>query len=234
MVLTYFKNALKFIQYHTYSEFFSRLWVVLRKPLYENTSRYILRLKLESAIVPDSKLDIREFTTDDTDKLLDVMYISRADLEKRFADKERCFVALCNGRIVSYFWAQFGLKNLDELHLKLNLPPNEAWMYNAVTIKTARGRGLYPNIIGYMARVLLQSGVDESFIDVDPENRSSIRGLVKAGCTRVALIQMRKIFSTVSYKLTVLDLCAWQQLLQVIEDFRREGVIMEVNIACER
>jgi hypothetical protein len=188
-----------------------------------------MKLRPEEADAPNPDLEIKELTTDNIGKMLEVMYVSRAGLQRRFRHGDRCFAVLDNGKIVSYFWAQFGLKNCDELHLKFNLHPNQAWMYNAITIKTARGHGLYPNIIRYMAKVLLQSGIDESFVDVDPKNRPSIRGLEKAGYTRVVLIHMKKIFSTVNYKLTIFDKDAWRQLSEIIKDFHSIQNIVEDN-----
>jgi RimJ/RimL family protein N-acetyltransferase len=102
-------------------------------------------------------------------------------------------------------------------------------MYNAITIKTARGRGLYPNIIRYMAKTLIHSGIEEAFVDVDPSNIASIHGLEKAGYTRVVLIRMKKVFSTINYKLTVFDKDAWRQLSGIIKDFHSIKNIVDDN-----
>ena len=213
------KNVLKFLRYHTYHEFLNRLCCAALKPLYESTIRYIIKLDLCSAADPDPNLDIKELVAADMDKMLKVMYISRPSLQRRFDRGDRCFAVLDNDKIVSYFWAQFGLKDFHELHLKFSLPSTQTWMYNAITIKTARGHGLYPNLIRYMAKTLLQSGINESFIDVDPKNRSSIHGLEKAGCTRVVLIHRKKVLLKTTYKFTIFDNDTWRQLSQTIENF---------------
>lgn len=213
------RNVFIFLRHHSYSEFLDRMRRVAVRPLYESPSHYIVKLNLKSAAAPDPNRDIKELTTADINKMLEVMYVSRAGLQGRFSRGDRCFAVLDNDKIVSYFWAQFGLRDLCELHLKFNLSPNQAWMYNAVTVKIARGRGLYPDLIRHMAKVLLQSGINESFIDVDLRNRSSIRGLEKAGCTRVILIHMKRIFTSVNYKLTIFDKETWQQLSLKVEDF---------------
>lgn len=229
-MLDLIRNILKFFRHHTYREFLNRLWRAAVKPLYESTSRCIVRLNPQSAADPDPNLDIRELATDDINKMLEVMYVSRAGLQKRFSRGERCFAVLDNGKIVSYFWAQFGLKDFCKLHLEFNLHPNQVWMYNAITVKTARGRGLYPNIIRYMAKALIESGISEAFIDVDPNNISSMRGLEKAGCTPVVLIRMKKVLSSINYKVTVFNKDAWQQLFEIIANLaERECVIQETR-----
>ncbi len=211
-MLDVFRNILKFLSHHTYGEFLNKLWCVAVKPLYESSARYIVRLNLQSAADPDPNLDTRELTANDIDKMLEVMYVGRTGLEERLARGDRCFAVFNKNKIVSYFWAQFGVKDFCELHLKFNLHANQVWMYNAITVKTARGRDMYPNIIRYMANVLNQSGIDETFIDVDPTNTPSLRGLEKAGCQRVALIEMRKILSKIKYKTIISDNEAWGRL----------------------
>jgi hypothetical protein len=230
-MLELIRNILKFLRHHSYHEFLDRMWRAAVRPLYESATHYIVKLDLKSAVAPNPNRDIKELTTADINKMLEVMYVSCAGLQERFSRGDRCFAVLDNDKIVSYFWAQFGLRDVYELRLKFNLPPNQAWMYNAVTVKIARGRGLYPDLIRYMAKALLQSGINESFIDVDSRNRSSIRGLEKAGCTRVILINMKRIFASVSYKLTVFDKETWQQLSLKVEDFHHLQNVTE-DSAC--
>jgi len=227
-MLEFIRNVLKFLRHHTCREFLSRLWRVAVKPLYESTARYIVRLDMHSAAEHDPNLDIRELAVDDISKMLEVMYVSRAGLQERFFRGDRCFAVLDNGKIVSYFWAQFGLKNLRELYLKFNLHPNQVWMYNAITVKAARGRGLYPNIIRYMAKALLKSDIHEALVDIDPGNIASIRGLKKAGFNLIVLIRMKKIFSTINYDVSIFDRVAWKYLSEIVNNFpKRERVIQE-------
>ena len=224
------KNILKFVRHHSCRKLFARLSRTAVKPLFESADRYIVRLKLLSVTESDPNLNIKELTVADLDKMLEVMYVSQTDLQKRFSSDHRCFAIFEAGKILCYFWSQLGLKNFHEVHLKFDLRSNQVWMYNAVTVKAARGRNLYPNIIRYMAKTMARSGIDEAFIDVDPGNTPSFRGLKKAGCTPVVMIRMRKILSKTKYNLTILDNNAWQQLSQIIENFDSIQYVMESNI----
>ena len=187
---------------------------------------------MQRAAAPSPALDIRELSINDIGKMLEIMYVSRAGLQKRFLRGERCFAVMDNDKIMGFFWAQFGLKCLKELRLRFNLAPNQTWMYNAITVKAARGQGLYPNIIRYMAKVLSDSGIEQAFVDVKMSNVASCRGLEKAGFTRVAIINMRKVLSSVKYRLAVLDNKAWQGLSDTIEDIGqiRLQYVSEQNI----
>jgi len=218
-VLDIFRNITKFLNHHTYGELLNRLWCTVARPFYENNARYIFRLNVSSAIDPDPDLTIEELTIADINEMLEVMYVSRVGLEKRFDRGDRCFAVIDKNKLISYFWAQFGLSDICELHLKFELSSSWAWMYNAITVKAARGQELYPNLIRHMAKALSQSGIEECFIDVDPKNIPSIRGIEKSGATSIVLIRMKKIFSAVSYKIRVFDEDAWKKLSGTIENF---------------
>lgn len=218
-MLDVFRNITKFLNHHTYGEFLNRLWCAVVRPFYENNARYIFRLNVSSAIDPDTNLTIEELTVADINEMLEVMYLSRVGLEKRFDQDDRCFAVIDKNKIISYFWAQFGLRDICELHLKFELSSNWTWMYNAITVKVARGQELYPNLIRHMAKTLSQSGIEESYIDVDPKNIPSIRGIEKSGATSIVLIRMKKIFTTVSYKIKIFDEDAWEKLSGIIENF---------------
>ncbi len=211
-MLVFIKNIVKFLRHHSLGELFDRSWRILIKPLYENNTRYIVKLELPSAEEPDVELEIKEITAVDITRMLEVMYVSPAGLQRRFERGDRCFAVLNNDKITCYFWAQFGVKNLRELHMKFNLGNNQCWMYNAITIKSARGHGLYPNIILYMSRILAQSGINKAFVDFDLSNTASSCGLEKAGCKRVVLVERRKVLFKISYKLTIFDKDTWSQL----------------------
>ncbi|MGB8227273.1 MAG: hypothetical protein WCE45_10490 [Sedimentisphaerales bacterium] len=176
-----------------------------------------MKLLPEWAEKPDPNLEIKELTLSDIDQMLKVMYLSRASLCSRFDRGERCFAIIDSGEIVTYFWAQFNFRYIDRLYLTFNLKSNQAWFYNAVTVKRARGKGNYPNIIRYMSKVLAADGFDEIFIDVEEKNLASIRGMEKAGCRRIAKIQVKKLFSKIRYAVTLFDKTAWQPFSGVIK-----------------
>ena len=212
-------NLYKFAKTHSFRELCSRLAKMALTPFFGITSRYIVELNSKNVKLPEQSFAFRELTPVDIVDMLKIMYVSEHDLMRRFERNERCFAVLDGDNIVSYFWAQFGEKDFSELQLKFKLSPNQCWMYNAITSKQYRGRGLYPNLIRHMSETLKKDGIEKSFIDVDPKNMASIRGLQKAGCGQIVKITMKKILPFVSYKIAVFDTLAWQTLSQAIQDF---------------
>lgn len=228
-MLAYTKIVLKFVEHHGWWELFRRIWFAVTGWFFENRSIFIMKLSTSSVCEVDATLEMKELGEYDIDQMLKVMYLSRADILNRLTERQRCFAVLDGQKICTYFWAQFGFKKLDELHLQFNLKPNQAWFYNAITVKSMRGRGYYPNIICYMAKALGAEGFDEFFIDVEERNIASIRGLQKAGCNRVVKVQMKKTLSKFCYRITVFDKKQWQGLCKITGDFPKTWhVIKEV------
>lgn len=223
----YKNDVIKFILHHGWPDFFKRIWRWAAKSFYENRSLYIFKLISKTAAEPDQNIRIAELTQDDIDGMRKIMYANRASLQGRFSREDRCFAVLEGGDILSFFWARFGEKYLPESHLKFHLRPHQVWMYNAVTVKRARGRGLYPNIIRHMTQVLGQEGIDELFVDVEETNQPSLRAVARAGCKKIARIQIKKIFSTTKYYLQIYDEITWQQLAETIDNFGNIRCIIE-------
>jgi hypothetical protein len=217
-MLARIRTIFKFVEHHNWLELLRRVWNALIKVVFEKRCIFIMKLVSQDIIDPNPDFEIKELGLQHIKKMLKVMYLKRTDLYNRFGRGERCFAVLNGGQIASYFWAQFHTRQLSEISWVLNLKPNQVWFYNAITVKGARGRGYYPNIIRYMAKVLEKEGFTEFFIDVEERNRSSIRGVEKAGCKRVVRIQMSKLLSKVRYKVTVFDEDTWRELLHEIKN----------------
>ncbi len=181
----------------------------------------------QDAAEPDQNIQLLELTQDDIDKMLEIMYVSRAGLQQRFSRGDRCFAVLDKSKILSYFWVRLGERHVPELHWKFNLQAHQAWLYNAVTAKQARGRGLYPSVIRHMAKVMVAEGINELFVDVEQRNCPSIRGVEKAGCKKIAKVKIKKIFSKRKYYLHIFDEEAWQRLSETISDYPQKQCVME-------
>jgi GNAT superfamily N-acetyltransferase len=214
-IFDYPRIVFRFVQHHRWSELFRRIWNRATKWLYDSKNMYIMRADSEAAI--DPSLEIKELTLSDIDRMLGVMYLSRADICKRFSRGDRCFAAMNDSEIAAYCWVRFGVWHLVELYLEVKLEPNRALFYNAVTVKSARGRGYYPNLIRYMAKAMKAEGFNCCFTFAEERNRPSVRGLMKS-CKALMKIRMRKLFSKTRYDVTVFDKNAWEQFSDVIKN----------------
>jgi len=210
-----------YAQHHSWLQLAGRLWKAAVRPMYARTVRVVVHSCGVDAGRDQWSDDVVELTRDDIDQLLGVMYVGRKDLLARFDRGERCFAVLENNRVISFFWSQVNLKDWEEMDLRLDLQRDRSWMYNSITVKQARGRGLYPKIIRHMFETLRRTGVNHFFVDVQPHNRASIRGLEKAGFTRIAIVSMRKILSKTTYHVAVFDRSRWDQLASLIVNYDR-------------
>jgi hypothetical protein len=213
-------DSVRFIRLHSVGEFLERARGAALRPVYDGCQRVIVKLDHETSLAPDPSLRISELPAADLPRIRALVYKPREELEARFERGERCFIASDGPRVVSYFWAQFGTKDFREMRLSVELSRHQTWMYNGITARSARGRSLYPNIIRYMAKTLLAEGVTAAFIDVDPGNQASLRGVEKAGCTPVALLRMRKVGSSLLHEVVVYDRDAWDSLHDAVSGGR--------------
>ncbi len=224
------RNVFIFIKYNGFVEFMRRLFKWAAKPFYESVSKYIFTLEFPSPILPSDDLNIKELYQDDSEKIYQTTYLKKRALSERLEQGDRCFAALENDKIASFFWSHFGYKDFNEIHWSIYLSGDEAWFYNAITQKFFRGKNLYPNIICYMARKLSGEDFKRAFIDIDERNTSSIRGVEKAGCSPIALIRMRKIFSKIKYRIKVFNTSCWVELSSKIENYNNLDIVVEAKI----
>jgi hypothetical protein len=152
--------------------------------------------------------------------MFQVMYQSAKDLHEKFDRSDRCFAIMDGEDIQAYCWVQFGTRSLDGLYVDVDMAPDQGWLYNAITMQSARGRGIYPNLIRHMAKRLAADGFREFFIDVDARNVPSLRGLDKVGCRQIAVMRMTRTLSRPRYTLQVLEPEPWQRLSEQFGSFR--------------
>ena len=80
--------ALKFVEHHSWLELLRRGWVIATKWFFQTKSLLIVKLDANAVIEPNSKLTFKELTYHDIDMMLEIMYLSRNGLEKRFENEQ--------------------------------------------------------------------------------------------------------------------------------------------------
>ena len=107
-------------------------------------------------------------------------------VRRRFEAGRRCYAAWTRGQLAAYGWVSFGEEHVGELGMHLRLMPNEAYIWDCVTLAAYRGRRLYAALLGHMAEALRVEGVQAIWIGADFDNRPSQAGIARAGFTAVA------------------------------------------------
>jgi GNAT superfamily N-acetyltransferase len=93
----------------------------------------------------------------------------------------RCFVALVDGRIVSYGWVSSGCERVGELERVFVLPDGDCYVWDCATAPDQRGQYLYTALLSHTLSQLRGEGVRRVWIGASRANRFSTRGIVRAG-----------------------------------------------------
>jgi GNAT superfamily N-acetyltransferase len=107
-----------------------------------------------------------------------------ADLQhvlERLESGRRCFVAIVDGRIVSYAWVSSGCEHVGELERVFALPDGDCYIWDCATAPDQRGRHLYTALLSHILFRLKREGVRRVWIGASRANRYSTHGIVRAG-----------------------------------------------------
>ena len=74
----------------------------------------------------------------------------------------------------------------------MRLEPGHAEIKYCLTLPEFRGRGIYPRVLKMIVARLTEKGIERVFICVKADNHASLRGVEKAGFTRVGQIRLIK------------------------------------------
>jgi len=104
-----------------------------------------------------------------------------AAVAERFTAERRCYVAWDGDRIAAYGWASRGRECVGELERAFQMAPDEAYIWDCMTLPEYRGRGLYSALLAYILVELRDAGVRRTWIGASLDNRPSIKGFMNAG-----------------------------------------------------
>lgn len=99
------------------------------------------------------------------------------------------FVAKDSNGIKCICWIYYS----EDHNRILKLGPNEAEIKFCLTLPEARGKGLYPAVINAILKYLKDNGLANVYMCVHKDNKSSIRGIEKAGFERVSALSFCKL-----------------------------------------
>lgn len=117
-------------------------------------------------------------------------------IRQRLGRGDACYIIAREGKSIGYGWVAHRSFELDEIEWKYSMDEKDYFIYDCFIDKDQRGRGLYPILLKHIL------GVEKGrpLIAVDSLNRSSVRGIIKAGfvplekITLIKLAGMKKYF----------------------------------------
>jgi len=82
----------------------------------------------------------------------------------RFARGCRCFAVMIKGSIAGYGWLSAGPEWIGELQLEISPDPGEAYIWNCVTVREHRRKGVFRSLLGGIARTADAEGTRRLWI----------------------------------------------------------------------
>lgn len=134
---------------------------------------------------------IKEITTENLEVAISqVRQLSESKL-RQFLNRMKHKGDLCfgyfdqKGNCVHYSWVRLKhIMHIHEVNYKFDLKKENAfWIFDCRTHESARGNGLYPAMINFLATTFAQENSinQKPYIDVVANNLASISGIEKAG-----------------------------------------------------
>jgi GNAT superfamily N-acetyltransferase len=110
---------------------------------------------------------------------------SEEDMANRFAAGHRAYVAYLVGEATAFGWVATRVATIGELYATFEIPEGERYLWNFVTLRAHRGKGIYPRLVDAIVRVESREA-RRFWIAYAPENHASGAGIRKAGFVTVA------------------------------------------------
>jgi GNAT superfamily N-acetyltransferase len=110
----------------------------------------------------------------------------------RFAQGDEFFCWTSRGEVASFGWVTYRGRVVGGL--RLAEAPGRAFLYNFYTLERYRGRGLYPALLLAILSSLRREQITEAIIDVSIRNKSSVKGIDKAGFSPIAQVVHLTLF----------------------------------------
>jgi GNAT superfamily N-acetyltransferase len=110
---------------------------------------------------------------------------SEAVMTRRFDAGHRAYVALWDGEPAAWGWVATRSAEIGELSSTFTIPSGVRYLWNFVTSKGHRGKGIYPRLLDAIVRAESREAA-RFWIAYAPENRASGSGIRKAGFTTMA------------------------------------------------
>jgi ribosomal protein S18 acetylase RimI-like enzyme len=139
--------------------------------------------------------DIRKAQPEDLDRLAAVGFYGRAQLaELLTSPTDACFIAVVDGRVVSYLWMSVGPSDhgFAPLPWIVRLAPGHAYVYNSRALRGWRGLGVSAAVGAAALAWLAQQGIQLVYVSIRDQNAASLRLFTKLGFQRLEHVTMRR------------------------------------------
>jgi GNAT superfamily N-acetyltransferase len=173
--------------------------------IYRADRAYLLARSLdqpERSAEPRTPVQIHPLAEADVDRLAGIAYRSCAEIRDRLCAKQACLVAEKDGRVVHYSWLTSQPNYAREVEKQLRFDPEERYVYDCWTSRSARGQGIYPAVLARAIEWARVDGACRLLALVAANNASSLRAFEKAGFHVHEEIRLRRVLWSRRHRVT--------------------------------
>jgi GNAT superfamily N-acetyltransferase len=129
----------------------------------------------------DLPANIQIGKTFNTDLLHRISGLSKMEIERRFLEQNDAWVLWVDSIPVAFGWAARCFAPIGELERFVRVKGDEVYLWNFRTAAAWRGRGFYPMLLQKIIESEIKIGTQKIWIIAKPENKSSYKGIIRAG-----------------------------------------------------
>ncbi len=172
------------------------LWDWMKERLWMDREGILMTLLLNQPLrIPRAKIfcNYAWASEDDLKNLPNVFpSLNPQVIRKRYEHGDRCWVGRRETKIVTFMW--IGRAAWDVWYFRGEIPllPHQCYSYNAFTIPSARGLGVFPQCVEAARQALLEEGVTSLLGVVDSRNSVSLRTLKRFGMFTSGSLSLRR------------------------------------------
>lgn len=176
--------------------FLNLLKIFFKRFIYDRKTMIIFFSEEKCNLKPKIEVKFKEIGIEEFKSMSN--NISDEELEKRFSQKNECFVFLKGTELTHYSWLGKEM-NISEIRKKIDLNEKEACIFDCFTEEKFRGNNLYPAMLCKI-RDLKKKEFAKFYIYAEKANENSIKGIERAGFKEEKRINYLNLFGLKSYR----------------------------------
>ncbi len=143
-------------------------------------------------------LEIRRGKREDIDLIVGLGdYLNKSDIRRyvqyHFDSGGKLFLALNEGKLAHVCWL-FYSPGFEGQWAHIHLKKDEAHIASAHTESEFRGQNIYPAVLQHILKYVAEKNIRRVYITSSPKNIASVRGIEKAGFSKIGEIHGLKFF----------------------------------------
>jgi len=126
----------------------------------------------DSSVADDNSIQVSLAQTDaDISAVCTLTWFHPGDMDADFQSAQ----AKIDGQLAGAVWAAGRGFDETDLGLRIELTPDQSWIFAALVDEQFRRRGIYSRVFGFMVNHLEQAAIGQQFLCINPYNIASVK-----------------------------------------------------------